>query len=110
MLLDYVVNPVFCVMFGTLALMRSLPALPYPVGAALFAGGITYLNLRGIRSTARANQILLGFMFIVLLSYVFVPSEALSPVKGLVGCSPSSRFIVPRLSACAIASATCFGP
>src|SRR3984885_12942650 len=71
MLLDYVVNPVFCVMFGTLALMRSLPALPYPVGAALFAGGITYLNLRGIRSTARANQVLLGFMFIVLLSYVF---------------------------------------
>src|SRR6202041_3349923 len=57
MLLDYVVNPVFCVMFGTLALMRSLPALPYPVGAALFAGGITYLNLRGIRSTARANQV-----------------------------------------------------
>src|ERR1700761_5604153 len=70
MLLDYVVNPAFCVMFGTLALIRSLPALPYPVGAALFAGGITYLSLRGIRSTARANQIFLGFMFLVLLSFV----------------------------------------
>jgi putrescine importer len=32
MLLDYVVSPLFCVMFGTMALMRSLPALPFPVG------------------------------------------------------------------------------
>jgi amino acid transporter len=30
--------------------------MPFPVGAALFAGGITLLNLRGIRSTAFANQ------------------------------------------------------
>ena len=70
MLLDYIVSPLFCVMFGTLSLMRSVPVLPYPVGAAMFAGGITYLNLRGIRSTVRTNQILLAFMFIVLLSYV----------------------------------------
>lgn len=70
MLLDYIVSPLFCVMFGTLSLMRSMPALPYPLGAALFAGGITWLNLRGIRSTVRTNQILLVFMFTVLLSYV----------------------------------------
>ena len=59
MLLDYVVSPLFCVIYGSLALQRAVPALPYPVCAALFAGGITYLNLRGIRSTARANQVLL---------------------------------------------------
>jgi len=57
MLLDYVVSPLFCVIYGSLALQRALPALPYPICAALFAGGITYLNLRGIRSTARANQV-----------------------------------------------------
>ena len=56
MLLDYVVSPLFCVIYGSLALQRAVPALPYPVCAALFAGGITYLNLRGIRSTARANH------------------------------------------------------
>src|SRR6476661_4035919 len=70
MLLDYVVSPLFCVIYGTLALQRALPELPFPVGAALFAGGITYLNLRGIRSTARANQVLILFMFAVLLSYI----------------------------------------
>jgi putrescine importer len=91
MLLDYVVSPLFCVMFGTLALMRSLPALPFPVGAALFAGGITYLNLRGIRSTVRANQILLGFMFLVLLSFVVLAIRFVilhHGVRGLFSLKP----------------------
>ncbi len=91
MLLDYVVSPLFCVMFGTLALMRSLPALPFPVGAALFAGGITYLNLRGIRSTVRANQILLGFMFLVLLSFVVLAIRYVilqHGVRGLFSLQP----------------------
>ena len=101
MLLDYVVSPLFCVMFGTLALMRSLPALPFPVGAALFAGGITYLNLRGIRSTVRANQILLGFMFIVLLSYVFLAIRCLIANTDPVGCFRSSRFMILLPSTCA---------
>src|SRR5260370_2848470 len=50
MLLYYVVSPLFCVIFGTLALIRSFPPLPFPVGAALFPGGITYLHPPGIRS------------------------------------------------------------
>src|SRR5579862_1303178 len=49
MLLDYVVSPLFCVIYGTLSLQRAIPAIPFPVGAAFFAGGITYLNLRGIK-------------------------------------------------------------
>lgn len=72
MLLDYVVSPIFCVIYGTLALQRAVPWLPFSVGAAAFAGGITYLNLRGIKSTARANQILLVLMFVVLISYIFL--------------------------------------
>src|SRR5450755_3218170 len=45
MLLDYIVSPLFCVIYGTLSLQRAFPAIPYPVGTALFAGGFTYLNL-----------------------------------------------------------------
>src|SRR5450755_547262 len=36
MLLDYVVSPLFCVIYGSLALKRSAPFLPYPLCAALF--------------------------------------------------------------------------
>ena len=70
MLLDYVICPIFCVICGTLALQRAVPAMPFPVGAALFAGGITWLNLRGIKSTAGANRVLLVLMFAVLLSFI----------------------------------------
>src|SRR5579864_7737983 len=85
MLLDYVVSPLFCVIYGTLSLTRAFPALPFPVGALLFAGGITYLNLRGIRSTARANQVLLGFMFVVLLSYIYPAIRYVLAQHGFAG-------------------------
>ncbi len=85
MLLDYVVTPLFCVMFGTLALIRAVPQLPFSAGAALLAGGITYFNLRGIRSTVRVNQILLGFMFIVLLSFVFLAIRWVVITQGVGG-------------------------
>jgi putrescine importer len=70
MLLDYIVIPLFCVLYGTLSLQRALPWMPLWAGAALFAGGITLLNLRGIRSTARTNELLLAMMFIVLGAFI----------------------------------------
>src|SRR5438552_15208703 len=72
MLLDYVVIPVFCVIYGSLAIQRMLPQVPFVLWSAFIAGAITYLNLRGIRSTARANQALLSFMFFVLLAFIFL--------------------------------------
>jgi amino acid transporter len=71
MLLDYVFIPLFCVIYGTLSLQRAVPWLPFWLGALLFAGSITLVNLRGIRYTARANDIMIAFMFAVLLAFIF---------------------------------------
>ncbi|PYT32810.1 MAG: APC family permease [Acidobacteria bacterium] len=95
MLLDYVVSPLFCVVYGTLVLTRAFPALPYPVGAALFASGITFLNLSGIRSTARANKILLCFMFLVLLSYILMAIRYLLVHQGLGALLSAKPFYDP---------------
>ena len=95
MLLDYVVSPLFCVIYGSLALQRAVPALPYPICAAMFAGGITYLNLRGIRSTARANQVLLTFMFVVLLSYIVMAVRYLLTQHGVAGLFSLKPFYNP---------------
>ena len=109
MLLDYVVSPVFCVMFGTFSLMRSVPALPFPLGAAVFAGGITYLNLRGIRSTVRTNQILIGFMFVVLLAYVVLAIRFLAVHQGVGGLFSIKPFYnAATFNVRDIASATSF--
>jgi amino acid transporter len=70
MLLDYLFIPVFCVIYGTLAFQRLLPQVPYVVFAAFFAGIMTYLNLRGIRATARTSEVLVGAMGLVLLWFI----------------------------------------
>ena len=95
MLLDYVVSPLFCVIYGTLALQRAVPAIPFPVGAAVFAGGITYLNLRGIRSTARTNQLLLVFMMCVLLSYVVLAVRYIVAQHGPLALFSTRPFFNP---------------
>jgi len=96
MLLDYVVSPLFCVIYGSLALQRAAPELPYPVCAALFAGGITCLNLRGIRSTTRANQALLVFMFVVLVSFIVLAVRYMLVHEGLASLFSMKPFYDPR--------------
>src|ERR1700686_2984531 len=37
MLLDYMLTPLFCTLYGTLSLQRALPMVPFPIGALVFA-------------------------------------------------------------------------
>jgi amino acid transporter len=67
MLLDYLIIPLFCVIYGSLTVQRLIPGVPFTILAAAFALGITTLNLLGIRTTAWANCVLLAFMMAVLL-------------------------------------------
>ena len=109
MLLDYVICPIFCVIYGTLALQRALPGIPFLAGAALFSGGITLLNLRGIKSTARANQILLILMFSVLLTYIFLSVHYIFNLSGIGGLFTATPFYNPStFKITNIASATSF--
>lgn len=109
MLLDYVVCPLFCVIYGTLALQRAVPGLPFPIGAALFAGSITYLNLRGIRSTARANQALLVMMFAVLGCFIVLAIRFLLARDGVAALFTTKPFFDPAtFDVRAIAGATSF--
>lgn len=109
MLLDYMLIPLFCTLYGTLSLQRALPWLPFPIGAALFAGGITLLNLRGIRSTALANQALLVFMGIVLVSFIVLAIRYIAIRHGISGLFSTQPFYRPgSFHVRAIASATSF--
>ncbi len=109
MLLDYMLIPLFCTLYGTLALQRALPILPFPIGSILFAGGITLLNLRGIRSTARANQLLLVFMGIVLFSFIVLAIKYIAARYGILGLFSIQPFYRPgTFHLRAIASATSF--
>lgn len=109
MLLDYIVIPLFCVIYGTLALQRALPWLPFFVGSAVFAAGITLLNLRGIRATARNNQILLVLMFAVLGAFLIFAVRYLFLRQGFKGLFSFAPFYNPAtFSVRRIARATSF--
>ena len=109
MLLDYIFIPLFCVIYGTLSLQRALPWMPFWAGAALFAGGITILNLRGIKYTARANDAMLVFMFAVLIAFIFMAAKYIVMQHGggaLFSMSP--LYNRETFSVSQIASATSF--
>jgi putrescine importer len=109
MLLDYVFIPLFCVIYGTLSLQRALPWMPFWAGALLFAGGITMLNLRGIKYTARANDAMLVFMFAVLIAFIILAAKYIVMRHGARGLFSISPLYDPStFSVTHIASATSF--
>ncbi len=109
MLLDYLIIPLFCVVYGSLIVQRLLPHVPYIVIAAGFAGGITYLNVRGIRATARTNQVLMAFMGVVLLAFIWLAIRYLFLKNGWGGLFSTTPFYDPReFDARAVLHATSF--
>ncbi len=67
MLLDYVVNPLICTIWCSKALIGLFPGTPFAVWAIFFAILFVMLNLRGIRASARTNQLLTVAMGLVIL-------------------------------------------
>lgn len=96
MLLDYLIIPLFCVVYGSLIVERMLPHVPYVVIAACFATGITYLNVRGIRATARANEVLMAFMGVVLLAFIVLAIRYLFLHQGWGGLFSTLPFYDPH--------------
>src|SRR5207302_4383795 len=96
MLLDYLIIPLFCVVYGSLLVARMFTHLPYVLIAGIFAGGMTYLNVRGIRSTARANQVLMAFMCGVLAWFIVLAIRYLFVHQGWQGLASSRPFYDAR--------------
>ena len=69
MTLDYVMNPIICVIFCGVAARNILPGVPFVVWACGFAGLFTWLNCRGIKASARFNLILAAALGVVLVFF-----------------------------------------
>lgn len=70
MLLDYLLVPLICTIYGALTLARLVPQVPYAIWCALFAAAISVVNLRGIRATALANLVAMIVMLAVILVFI----------------------------------------
>jgi len=117
MFLDYLVIPVVSVVYGSLSMQRlvddlapglsnqvvllmGLPFGPertaFVLWVILFTAVMTFLNLRGIQWTARANQILTTAMFLVIGIFVVQAIRYLLRKQGWAGVISTEPFYNPR--------------
>ena len=70
-ILDYLLNPVICTVWCSKATQNFLPAVPYLVLVPLFALLFTWLNLRGVQTSAGVNRWMTIGMGAVILVFLF---------------------------------------
>ncbi|MGH9542849.1 MAG: APC family permease [Terriglobales bacterium] len=87
MLLDYLLVPLICTIYGALTLARLVPQIPYAFWCALFAAAISVVNPHGIRATALANLVAMIVMLAVILVFIALAVGWLQP-SGRGGGTP----------------------
>jgi putrescine importer len=96
MFLDYLLLPLInCVWIAAAMHNVYAPKVPFAVWAAIVAAVITLLNLQGIRSSARQNQILLFGMFIVIGFFIVLALRYLFHAQGWGGIFSTQPFYDP---------------
>jgi putrescine importer len=70
MVMDYVLNPMICILWCSKGANDLIPAIPFPVWAVLFFALFTALNLRGIEASARFNTVMAAGMGVVIVVFL----------------------------------------
>ena len=69
MAMDYMLNPLICTIWCSKAAGNLSPQIPYWAWCVFFAALFSALNLRGVRTSARINEVLAGAMLLVVLVF-----------------------------------------
>jgi putrescine importer len=71
--MDYILNPLICTIICSQLTQNILPFLPYWFLVFFYAGAFTLLNSRGIKTSARINDVMAaGMSIVVVIFFVFV--------------------------------------
>lgn len=97
MILDYLMQPLINTIWIAVAIhTRYIPGMPYAVAALLVAGLMTILNLRGVRSSAKSNKILLAGMCVVIAVFFYLAIHYLFHTQGWGGLFSTKPFYNPK--------------
>ena len=70
MVMDYLLNPLICTAFSAKAAMNIVPGLPFYAWLVVFAAFFTWVNLHGVKTSAKLNQTLcIVMVFVVVLFF-----------------------------------------
>ena len=70
MVMDYLLNPLICTAFCAKAAMNILPGISFYVWIVIFAGFFTWINLRGVQTSAKMNETLCAAMVLVVAVFL----------------------------------------
>ncbi len=85
MLMDYLLNPIICVIWCSAAARNVLPSIPYAAWAVAFVILFTLLNLRGVKASGRVNAILAIGMSLVVVVFLACAVRYLALIARPVG-------------------------
>jgi len=78
MVMDYMLNPMICIIWCSQQAHVFAPGVPYAVWAVFFGAVFTFLNIQGIKTSARVNTLLAAGMgavvaifFVAAARYIF---------------------------------------
>ncbi|MFT4112607.1 APC family permease [Silvibacterium sp.] len=91
MLMDYILNPIICVIWCSSAAQNFLPHVPYAAWAISFALVFTALNLRGVQTSGRVNALLAIGMSIVVAIFLAYAVRYIALVARPIG----GQWLVP---------------
>lgn len=107
MFLDYLLQPILMAVWVAVAIHRLLPRIPFVFIVFMFLVIIIFLNLKGVRATARATQILLTFMLVVIGAFFALAVGFLFRMDGWGGIFSTLPFYDPKtFSFSAVGTAT----
>jgi putrescine importer len=69
MVMDYLLNPIICIVWCSKAAINFLPAVPFWIWVIVFFAAFTGLNLRGVKTSARINTTLVAGMTVVIVIF-----------------------------------------
>ena len=97
MFMDYLLQPLInTVWIATTVQARYIAAVPFEVWALILAVLFTLLNLRGIKTSAGANRILLAAMVVVVVAFVIFAIEHVTGTAGVAGLFSTTPFYDPK--------------
>lgn len=95
MFLDYLIIPVINTIYAAFTLQRFMPSVPFFVWVIMFVLIITFLNLRGIKTVAGSNKLMLAVMCGVIGIFMVLAVQYIFKLQGWAGLVSTKPFYNP---------------
>jgi amino acid transporter len=96
MILDYFLIPLESIIYAALTAHRLAPTVPYAVWAVGFTLLLTFINIPGIRVTARASEVMMALMTVCAVAFVLLAARYVVVAHGLAALFDAKALFRPE--------------